>query len=125
MTGSRAVARNHCTRNNGQYGNKAGASDILGNWVYHHDGVGLLVDTNKDNFIVEEYVIKNNAGEAFMYETSYTFHQENVWYDNSSVGPWTLVAYETGSGFDVGRWGSKQYLEDASSSFADTSAPRC
>jgi hypothetical protein len=125
MTGSQAMARACTARGTTairQQSRRIGHSRQLG---YHNAGVGLLLDTNKDNFIVEEYVIENNAGEDFMHETSYTFHRENVRHDNSSVGPWTFVAYETGSGFDVGRWQSKPYLQDAGSSFADTSAPRC
>ena len=54
-----------------------------------------------------------------------TFHQDNVWHNNSYVGPWTFVAYETGPGFGVAKWRTKPYMQDAGSSFVDASAPRC
>jgi len=264
-------------------------ADVRGNWVHDNDGVGLWVDTNNNDFLVENNVIENNSGEAFMYETSYnlvlrnnlirgntyhsgrefadrddnfpvaaiyiseaggdprvpartdkieiygnvlennwsgitawenadrycnspantsggyctrvvrkvsscsapaikhpplyddcrwktqrldihdnrfiyspkvvgcsngmagrmavfsnygtvpkwspykgravqeaiTFHQDNIWHNNSYVGPWTFVAYETGSGFSYVKWRAKPYLQDTGSSFADISAPRC
>ncbi|MFI6526552.1 right-handed parallel beta-helix repeat-containing protein [Streptomyces uncialis] len=46
-------------------------ADIRGNWVHDNRGPGLWVDTNNNDFRIEDNVLDANDGAALIYETSY------------------------------------------------------
>ena len=47
-----------------------------------------------------------------------TFHQENHWYDNSYVGPWTFMPYSTDHLLRPIEWQAAPYQQDEGSTFA-------
>lgn len=51
-----------------------------------------------------------------------TFGQQNLWHDNTYVGPWTFVAVETGTGLTAVQWQSAPYGQDRGSTFSNGSA---
>lgn len=44
---------------------------IEGNWVHHNNGVGVWIDNNNTDVVVNGNWINNNTKEGIMYETSY------------------------------------------------------
>lgn len=46
-------------------------ADIRDNWVHDNHGAGLWMDTNNNDFLIENNVIENNDAEAIFYEISY------------------------------------------------------
>ncbi|MEU3338566.1 right-handed parallel beta-helix repeat-containing protein [Streptomyces sp. NPDC002144] len=46
-------------------------ADVRGNWVHDNRGTGLWVDTNNNDFRIEDNVIEANDGAALIYEASY------------------------------------------------------
>lgn len=58
-------------------------------------------------------------------QQSITFDQDNRWYDNTYIGPWTFVAFEAGDGFPASEWTASPYAQDEGSTFTDTPAPAC
>lgn len=50
-----------------------------------------------------------------------TFGQENTWRDNTYVGPWTFVAYDSGRSLSIDEWRSEPYGQDVDSAFTGNS----
>ena len=46
-----------------------------------------------------------------------TFSQQNRWYDNAYVGPWSFVAHDQGLVLDVEQWQGAPYRQDSGSAF--------
>lgn len=45
--------------------------DVRDNWVHDNTGVGMWMDTNNNDFLIEGNLIEDNGGQAFFYEISY------------------------------------------------------
>ncbi|MGH3627660.1 MAG: right-handed parallel beta-helix repeat-containing protein [Sciscionella sp.] len=50
---------------------KVNGALVQNNWVHDNHGVGLWMDTNNNDFVVEDNVVDNNDDEAIFYEISY------------------------------------------------------
>jgi Right handed beta helix region len=55
-------------------------------------------------------------GEAI--EAAITTRQDNRWHDNTYLGPWTFVAYDSSRVLDFLRWQGAPYQQDEGSTFA-------
>lgn len=51
---------------------------------------------------------------------SITFKQQNTWHDNTYLGPWTFMPYDTGRTLDDVGWQARPYLQDQGSTFGPT-----
>jgi Right handed beta helix region len=49
-----------------------------------------------------------------------TFNQENRWYDNTYIGPWTFMPYKTDSEIGATKWQAAPYRQDPGSTFASS-----
>lgn len=47
-----------------------------------------------------------------------TFEQDNRWHDNTYVGPWTFMPYDTGRTVSSSQWTEAPYRQDTGSTFA-------
>ncbi|MGH3828884.1 MAG: right-handed parallel beta-helix repeat-containing protein [Pseudonocardiaceae bacterium] len=61
-------------------------ADVRNNWVHDNHGPGLWADTNDNDFLVENNLIENNEGEAFIYEISYNLILRNNIIRNNTFG---------------------------------------
>ncbi|MGH3914193.1 MAG: right-handed parallel beta-helix repeat-containing protein [Pseudonocardiaceae bacterium] len=48
-----------------------------------------------------------------------TFRQDNRWHDNTYLGPWTFMPYDTSELIDAAQWQAQPYNQDTGSTFAD------
>ncbi len=48
-----------------------------------------------------------------------TFRQDNRWHDNTYIGPWTFMPYDTSALIDAAQWQAEPYNQDAGSTFTD------
>jgi hypothetical protein len=55
-------------------------------------------------------------GEAV--QEAITFEQDNRWHDNTYIGPWTFVAFDTSRMLDPSQWRAAPYEQDEGSTFA-------
>jgi hypothetical protein len=49
-----------------------------------------------------------------------TFKQENLWYDNTYIGPWTFMPYNTDHRVSPAEWQAAPYGQDQGSTFASS-----
>lgn len=54
-----------------------------------------------------------------------TFEQDNVWRDNTYLGPWGFMVFEAGTEVATDVWRAAPYRQDAGSTFADDTSGRC
>lgn len=55
---------------------------------------------------------------AEVVEQSITFEQDNRWHDNTYVGPWTFMPYDTSRLIEPAEWQGSAYQQDQGSTFA-------
>ncbi|MGH3656202.1 MAG: right-handed parallel beta-helix repeat-containing protein [Micromonosporaceae bacterium] len=47
------------------------------------------------------------------------FRQDNRWHDNTYIGPWTFMPYDTSELIDAAQWQAEPYSQDPGSTFTD------